>query len=74
MTINPIFAPLGTINAEYEYAPASFGNLSIGLAAWLEYKNIRDGWVHAKLMYYPAGPFRGISFGLTRGSASFVQR
>lgn len=67
ITINPIFAPLGTVHAEYEYAPASFENLTVGVATWIEYKNIQDSWLHLKLMYYPRGPFRGVALGLTGG-------
>ncbi len=65
--INPVFAPMGTVHAEYELA-TGYSGLTVGVGTWLEYKEIQDTWYHVKLMYYPSATlFKGLGFGVTAG-------
>lgn len=39
IAINPIFAPLGTITAEYERTVSE--HLTVGVSGWYEYKEVK---------------------------------
>jgi hypothetical protein len=66
VAVNPVFAPLGTVTAEYEgvVAPA----LTLGLSGWYEYRDVEARWLYAKTLYYPGGTaLRGLGLGFTAG-------
>jgi hypothetical protein len=67
IAINPVFAPLGTIHLEYEYAPSKHP-VTVGAATWLEYRDIQDNWFHLRVLYYPGNKvFEGFAAGVTAG-------
>ena len=66
LAVNPVFAPFGTLTAEYEGAVAPA--FTLGISAWYEYQDVRARWLYAKLLYYPGGTaLRGFGLGPTVG-------